>query len=78
MIVCSCGSIMKAEKIGVLIEEVLHDGHPYKVWAADWMVCRNCGAVCFKTANQPTAEHFEENYLNWAFRCILRFGEGRL
>lgn len=68
---------MKAEKVGIFIEEVLTDGSPYKVWAADRLACRTCGSVCFKTAARPTAEHFEESYAGWAAECVLKVGEGK-
>lgn len=74
MIVCSCGTIMNPVQIGVFVEEVLPDGEPYKVWAADRIACPKCAAVCFKTASNPTAEHFQGSYSGWAAECVLKFG----
>lgn len=44
IIVCACGFIMKTKKIGVVVEEHLENGGPYKKWIGDVKECPKYGA----------------------------------
>lgn len=58
------GREMKIVHTGEHYEEVLSNGRPYKIWAADRYQCPECPAVVLirSDGQLPMAEHYQENY----------------
>ena len=59
----NCKVFMKTKAIGVIVEETMDDGKPYKLWSADLFECPSCMTqIITRFATNPIAEHFEERY----------------
>lgn len=75
--ICGCGSgqMMKNVRSGMLVEELMADGRPYKVWSADRFQCPKClSSVIIVMSKWPVSEHFNEGYSRWASDCDISFG----
>ena len=60
---CGCGRFMQVKKNSVIVEELLEDGSPYKLWDADLWECEECGVeIIAGFAHEPLAEHWQLNY----------------
>lgn len=62
--VCApCQKEMRLVRVGVLVEEHMEDGQPYKIWAADLWECEKCHHQCFLGfGDNPIAQHFDSDY----------------
>ena len=88
MIVCvKCGKFFHPKKNGVYVEEGMPAGNgerwwekdadedwkPYKLWRADLIECRNCGAeVIAGFARAPVREHFMPDYAAYKAQVDVR------
>lgn len=62
-VLCSCGVFMRVKQNGVIVEELLEDGSPYKLWSADLYECPNCAAnIITGFANNPLAFNWQKEY----------------
>jgi hypothetical protein len=62
-VVCQCGRIMRPQRNNVTVEELLENGDPYRLWAADLWACEECGTrVITGFAKLPLAEHWQPDY----------------
>lgn len=58
-----CEKEMQPVKVGVLVEEHMDDGSPYKIWQADLLGCPKCGhQIIAGFANSPVAHHHDSHY----------------
>lgn len=58
-----CEKEMRRLKNGVIVEEHMDDGQPYKIWEADLWECPKCHHQCiFGFADRPVAQHFDAKY----------------
>jgi len=58
-----CNRFMKPLAIGVVVEEKMNDGQPYKLWLADILECPVCEkGVIVGFGQYPLAEHFDPHY----------------
>lgn len=59
-----CEEEMQRIRSGVVVEEHMGDGKPYKIWFADLWECPKCHHQClFGFGNRPVAQHFDSDYL---------------
>lgn len=62
----ACSTFMVPAKNGVLVEECMDDGAPYKLWRADLYECRTCGhEIITGWGARPIAEHYQDTYASW-------------
>ena len=62
-LLCGCGRFMRVKQNSVTVEELLEDGHGYKLWDADLFECVDCGTeVIAGFAHRPLAEHSQPTY----------------
>jgi hypothetical protein len=62
-VLCGCGRFMRVQQNSVIVEELLEDGAPYKLWDADRWECPECGqAVITGFGRVPIAEHWQPTY----------------
>lgn len=58
-----CEKEMRLERSGVLVEEHMDDGSPYKIWAADLWECEKCHHQCLLGfGDSPIAHHYDLDY----------------
>ena len=62
-LLCGCGRFMQVKQNSVTVEELMEDGHSYKLWDADLYVCEDCGAeIIAGFGKAPLAEHWQPTY----------------
>ena len=60
---CGCGRFMRPKKNSVVVEELMEDGSPYKLWEADLWECADCGTeIVAGFGARPFAEHYQLDY----------------
>lgn len=58
-----CEKEMFISKSGVIVEEHMDNGRPYKIWMADLRECPTCGHQCIVGfGDKPLVEHFQDDY----------------
>lgn len=61
-VIC-CGMSMQKIRSGILVEETLPLGEPYKLWHADQFLCNGCGRMIISDfADRPVAHVHDEKY----------------
>jgi hypothetical protein len=67
---------MLCHKVGVVVEELMDDGAPYKLWSCDLYKCPSCCArIAANFASKPLAEHYQETYSERSPKALFAFGK---
>jgi len=67
------GRELKIVRNAELVEELLDDGKPYKIYYADRWTCQACGTDILVTAQNAVSHHFEEGYSALSEQVYVRF-----
>jgi hypothetical protein len=67
------GRELKIVRNAELVEELLDDGKPYKIYYADRWTCPACGMDILVTAQNAVSHHFEEGYPSLSEQVYVRF-----
>lgn len=74
MYVCAeDGRELKIVRNAELVEELLDDGSPYKIYYADRWTCPACGTDIMVTAKNAVSHHFQEEYSEWSSDVAVQF-----